>query len=74
MARSIPVPRGCPGPGPVPAGAGGASAGGAAELWLGVNGRGPLTLAGISQLVVRRGEQAGMAVHPQRFRHHFSHT
>ena len=44
------------------------------ELWLGANGRGPLTSAGIYQLVVRRGEQAGVAVHPQRFRHHFSHT
>jgi site-specific recombinase XerD len=44
------------------------------ELWLGVNGRGPLTPAGIYQLVARRGEQAGVAAHPQRFRHHFSHT
>jgi site-specific recombinase XerD len=44
------------------------------ELWLGVNGRGPLTAAGIYQLVAKRGDQAGMAVHPQRFRHHFSHT
>ena len=44
------------------------------ELWLGVNGRGPLTPAGIYQIVARRGEQAGVAVHPQRFRHHFSHT
>ena len=44
------------------------------ELWLGANGRGPLTATGIYQLVVRRGEQAGVAVHPQRFRHHFSHT
>ena len=44
------------------------------ELWLGVNGRGPLTAAGVYQLVARRGEQAGVAVHPQRFRHHFSHT
>ena len=44
------------------------------ELWLGVNGRGPLTAAGIYQMVVRRGEQAGVAVYPQRFRHHFSHT
>jgi integrase/recombinase XerD len=44
------------------------------ELWLGVNGRGPLTPAGIYQAVVRRGGQAGVAVHPQRFRHHFSHT
>ena len=44
------------------------------ELWLGVNGRGPLTPAGIYQLVARRGQQAGVAAHPQRFRHHFSHT
>jgi site-specific recombinase XerD len=44
------------------------------ELWLGADGRGPLTPAGIYQLVARRGEQAGVAVHPQRFRHHFSHT
>ena len=44
------------------------------EPWLGANGRGPLTATGIYQLVVRRGEQAGVAVHPQRFRHHFSHT
>jgi site-specific recombinase XerD len=44
------------------------------ELWLGVNGRGPLTAAGIYQAVARRGEQAGVAVHPRRFRHHFSHT
>ena len=44
------------------------------EVWLGVSPRGPLTAAGIYQLVARRGEQAGVAVHPQRFRHHFSHT
>jgi integrase len=44
------------------------------ELWLGVSGRGPLTPAGIYQLVARRGEQAGVAAHPQRFRHHVSHT
>jgi integrase/recombinase XerD len=29
------------------------------ELWLGAHGRGPLTSAGIYQLVARRGEQAG---------------
>jgi site-specific recombinase XerD len=44
------------------------------QLWLGVHGRGPLTAAGIYQLIARRGEQAGVAVHPHRFRHHFSHT
>ena len=44
------------------------------ELWLGVNGRGPLTASGIYQVIARRGSQAGVAVHPHRFRHHFSHT
>ena len=43
-------------------------------LWLGTGGRGPLTGNGIYQLVKRRGEQAGVAVSPHRFRHHFSHT
>jgi integrase len=43
-------------------------------LWLGTGGRGPLTGNGIYQMVKRRGEQAGMAVSPHRFRHHFSHT
>jgi site-specific recombinase XerC len=45
-----------------------------AELWLGVNNRGPLTASGICQMIVRRGRQRGMAVFPHRFRHHFSHT
>ncbi len=44
------------------------------ELWLGVSGRGPLTASGIYQVIARRGMQAGVAVHPHRFRHHFSHT
>ncbi len=44
------------------------------QLWLGVNGRGPLTPDGICQLVARRGRLAGVAVYPQRFRHHSSHT
>jgi site-specific recombinase XerD len=44
------------------------------QLWLGVNGRGPLTAAGIYQMTARRGKDAGVAVHPHRFRHHFSHT
>ena len=44
------------------------------ELWLGVNGREPLTASGIYQVIVRRGVQAGVAVHPHRFRHLFSHT
>jgi site-specific recombinase XerD len=43
-------------------------------LWLGTGGRGPLTANGIYQMVRRRGEQAGVEVHPHRFRHHFSHT
>jgi site-specific recombinase XerC len=32
---------------------------GCAQLWLGVNGRGPLTASGIYQIIARRGEQAG---------------
>jgi integrase len=36
--------------------------------------RGPLTGSGIYQVIARRGVQAGVAVHPHRFRHHFSHT
>ncbi len=45
-----------------------------AQLWLGVNNRGPLTANGIYQMIVRRGRQCGVAVYPHRFRHHFSHT
>ena len=44
------------------------------ELWLGVNNRGPLDRSGICQLVVRRGEECGVRLHPHRFRHHFSHA
>ena len=44
------------------------------QLWLGINNREPLTTAGIYQMIARRGRQAGMAAHPHRFRHHFSHT
>ena len=44
------------------------------QLWLGVNSRGPLTPAGIYQIVARRGRQCGVNVYPHRFRHHFSHT
>ena len=36
--------------------------------------RGPLTAAGIYQIVARRGRQCGVEVYPHRFRHHFSHT
>jgi hypothetical protein len=32
------------------------------ELWLGANGRGPLTATGIYQLAVRRGDQAGVLI------------
>jgi hypothetical protein len=44
------------------------------QLWLGVNNRGPMTAQGIYQMIVRRGRQCEMRVHPHRFRHHFSHT
>jgi site-specific recombinase XerD len=44
------------------------------QLWLGVSNRGPLTAAGIYQMVARRGRQCGVNVYPHRFRHHFSHT
>jgi integrase/recombinase XerD len=44
------------------------------QLWLGVNSRGPLTPAGIYQIIARRGRQCGLTAYPHRFRHHFSHT
>ena len=44
------------------------------QLWLGVNGRGPLGADGIYQMIARRGREAGVTVHPHRFRHHFSQT
>jgi len=44
------------------------------ELWLGVNNRGQLDRSGICQLVVRRGEECGVRLHPHRFQHHFSHA
>jgi site-specific recombinase XerD len=43
-------------------------------LWLGTSGRGPLSDQGIYQMIKRRGADAGVAVYPHRFRHHFSHT
>jgi integrase/recombinase XerD len=43
-------------------------------LWLGVNNREPLTPNGIYQMIARRGRECGVAAHPHRFRHHFSHT
>jgi site-specific recombinase XerD len=45
-----------------------------ARLWLGVRNRQPMTANGIYQMTCRRGAQAGVAVHPHKFRHHFSHT
>jgi len=45
-----------------------------AQLWLGVNNRGPMTANGIYQMIARRGRQCGVTVYPYRFRHHFSHT
>jgi len=35
---------------------------------------GPLTAGGIYRVIARRGRQAGAAVYPHRFRHHFSHN
>jgi len=43
-------------------------------LRLGASGRGPLSDQGIYQVVKRRGADAGVAVYPHRFRHHFSRT
>ncbi|WP_040703977.1 tyrosine-type recombinase/integrase [Nocardia takedensis] len=43
-------------------------------LWLGVNNRQPMTEDGIYQMIVRRGQDCGVVVHPHKFRHHFSHT
>jgi integrase/recombinase XerD len=44
------------------------------QLWLGAGSREPLSADGIYQMIARRGQQAGVAVHPHRFRHHFAHT
>jgi site-specific recombinase XerD len=45
-----------------------------AQLWLGVNNRGPMTANGIYQMIARRGRQAGVDAWTHLFRHHFSHT
>ena len=45
-----------------------------AQLWLGINNRGPMTASGIYQVIARRGQECGTEVFPHRFRHHFSHT
>jgi integrase len=44
------------------------------QLWLGASNKCPLGRTGIYQVVVRRGEEVGVAVYPHRFRHHFSHS
>jgi site-specific recombinase XerD len=40
-------------------------------LWIGK--LGPLSTAGVKQLIERRGKQAGVPVHAHLFRHHFAH-
>lgn len=44
------------------------------KLWLGINNRQPMTANGIYQMISRRGGEAGVVVHPHKFRHHFSHS
>ncbi|WP_330218938.1 MULTISPECIES: tyrosine-type recombinase/integrase [Frankia] len=44
------------------------------KLWLGINNRQPMTANGIYQMISRRGDEAGVVVHPHKFRHHFSHS
>ncbi len=44
------------------------------QLWLGAGSRGPMTDSGIYQMIERRGLQAGVEVHPHKFRHNFSHA
>lgn len=44
------------------------------ELWLAEKGRGPLTAAGVQQMVERRGLAAGIpGLHPHQFRHTAAH-
>jgi site-specific recombinase XerD len=40
------------------------------ELWLGA--RGPLTTSGLRQMLIRRGEQLGIKIHPHALRHFFA--
>lgn len=48
---------------------------GKAPLWLGERNKGPLTSSGISQIVARRGEQAGIpGLYPHQLRHSFAHA
>jgi site-specific recombinase XerD len=44
------------------------------QLWLGAGNREPLSADAIYQMIACRGQQARVAVHPHRFRHHFAHT
>jgi site-specific recombinase XerD len=44
------------------------------QLWLGANGRQPLTSNGVYQMVVKRGEECDVDLYPHRFRHDFCHT
>jgi site-specific recombinase XerD len=44
------------------------------ELWLGVRSKGAMTPNGVYQMIKRRGDEAGVEVHPHQFRHTFSHT
>jgi integrase/recombinase XerD len=43
------------------------------QVWLGIRNRPPMTANGVYQMVARRGSEAGVEVHPHKFRHHFSH-
>jgi site-specific recombinase XerD len=43
------------------------------RLWLGEKGKGPIADNGIRQMVERRGQAAGIHLHPHMFRHNFSH-
>ncbi|CAN5836692.1 site-specific tyrosine recombinase XerD [soil metagenome] len=45
------------------------------QLWLGENGRGPMTGNGIGQMIRRRGREVGIkGLHAHRFRHSFAHS
>jgi site-specific recombinase XerD len=43
-------------------------------LWLGVGRSGGMTPSGVYQVIARRGERLGIALHPHMFRHTFSHN
>lgn len=44
------------------------------RLWLGENGRSPMTANGIAQMIRRRGREVGVeGLHAHRFRHSFAH-